>query len=86
MIDDKRHANIKAALRLKHLTLSDVARSLDVSPGTVSIVCRGFRRSRRIESAIATALGFTPEELWPERYRRPNALPRIKKEIAMPHG
>lgn len=86
MIDDKRHASIKSALRLKHLTLSDIARSLDVSPGTVSIVSRGFRRSRRIESAIATALGFTPEELWPDRYGRPNALSRREKEIAMPHG
>lgn len=86
MIDDKRHASIKSALRLKHLTLSDIARSLDVSPGTVSIVSRGFRRSRRIELAIATALGFKPEELWPDRYGRPNVLSRREKEIAMPHG
>jgi lambda repressor-like predicted transcriptional regulator len=84
MIDDKRHANIKSALRLKHLTLSDIARSLDVTPGTVSIVSRGFRRSRRIESAIATALGFTPEELWPDRYGRPRGRRRQDKEVVMP--
>ena len=69
MIDDKRHAQIKSALALKGLTLSSVARALGVAPGTVSIVSRGFRRSRRIESALATAVGSTPEKVWPERYQ-----------------
>jgi Ner family transcriptional regulator len=83
MIDDKRHASIKSALRLKHLTLSDIARSLGVTPSTVSIVSRGFRRSRRIEAAIASALGFTPEELWPERYRPLARRSNARKEVVM---
>lgn len=66
-IDDKRHAKIKGALGLKGLTLSDIARQLDVTPSTVSIVSRGFRRSTRIERAIADALGLNFSELWPER-------------------
>lgn len=83
-IDDKRHESIKSALRLKRLTLSDIARSLNVSPGTVSIVSRGFRRSRRIEGAIATALGFAPEDLWPDRYE---AVRRHSgKDLPMPSG
>jgi len=68
MIDDRQHARIKGALALRGLTLSSIARDLGVAPGTVSIVSRGFRRSRRIESAIAMALGCSPAELWPERY------------------
>lgn len=86
MIDEKRHANIKSALRLKKLTLSDIARSLEVSPGTVSIVSRGFRRSKRIEHAIAAALGFSAEELWPDRYSRSNTQRLPDKEVAMPHS
>lgn len=68
MINDRQHARIKGALALKGLTLSSIARDLKVAPGTVSIVSRGFRRSRRIESAIAIALGCAPSDLWPERY------------------
>ncbi|MGC5799008.1 helix-turn-helix domain-containing protein [Sphingomonas sp. NFX23] len=69
MIDEKRHARIKAALQLKGSSLSAVARDLNVTATTVSTVSRGFRRSRRIESRIATELGCKPEDLWPERYK-----------------
>ncbi|WP_420709766.1 helix-turn-helix domain-containing protein [Brevundimonas sp. SL130] len=69
MVDDKRHAKIKNALNLKGMSLSDIARSLDVSPSSVSIVSRGFRRSKRIEQAIADALGQAPQTVWPDRYR-----------------
>ncbi|RZJ19393.1 MAG: hypothetical protein EON91_01525 [Brevundimonas sp.] len=79
MIDDKRHARIKSALGLKGLTLSDIARSLDVTPSTVSIVSRGHRRSRRIEQAIADALGSSPAQIWPNRYQT-----GASKEASMP--
>lgn len=69
MIDDKQHARIKSALALRGLTLSSLARELEVAPTTVSIVSRGFRRSRRIERAIAEAVGCSPAELWPLRYQ-----------------
>lgn len=81
MIDDKRHARIKSALSLKRISLSDIARSLAVTPSTVSIVSRGFRRSRRVEQAIADALGQRPEEIWPDRYRR---AANRREEVAMP--
>ncbi len=68
MVDDRKHARIKSALSLRGATLSSIARDLGVAPGTVSIVCRGFRRSRRIERAIADVLNCTPAELWPARY------------------
>lgn len=72
MVDDKQHARIKAALSLRGRSLSDVARELDVAPTTVSIVSRGFRRSRRIEAAIAGELGLLPAQIWPDRYREDN--------------
>lgn len=68
MIDDKRHARIKAALELNGSSLSDIARDLAVAPTTISIVSRGFRRSRRIEAAIAAKIGMTTVALWPDRY------------------
>jgi lambda repressor-like predicted transcriptional regulator len=71
MIDEKQHDRIKCALALQGATLSSIARDLGVAPGTVSIVSRGFRRSRRIEKAIADALGSTPATLWPDRYSEP---------------
>ena len=68
MIDDKLHARIKGALALRGQNLSTIARDLGVAPTTVSIVSRGFRRSRRIEQAIAEAIGCPPARLWPDRY------------------
>nr|WP_294810195.1 helix-turn-helix domain-containing protein [uncultured Sphingomonas sp.] len=68
MVDEKRHAWIKGALALRGATLSSIAREINVAPGTVSIVSRGYRRSRRIEKAIADALDLAPAELWPSRY------------------
>ncbi len=72
MLDDKLHARIKGALVLKGLNLSSIARDLGVTPSSVSIVSRGFRRSRRIEQAIADALGCNPADLWPLRYECPS--------------
>lgn len=68
MRDEKQHLRIKGALALRGATLSSIARDLGVTPSTVSIVSRGYRRSRRIEYAIAEALNCTVNELWPQRY------------------
>lgn len=68
MVEDKTHERIKSALALHHSSLSSIARDLGVAPGTVSIVSRGYRRSRRIEKAIADALSTSPAALWPARY------------------
>ncbi len=55
-------------LRLAGTSLADVSRELEVSPTTVTSVSQGYRRSRRIESAIASKLGVLPQQLWPDRY------------------
>jgi Ner family transcriptional regulator len=64
----RRHERIKMRLRLKGSSLAQIARELGVTPTTVTIVSQGFRRSRRIEMAIATHLDVAPAQLWPERY------------------
>lgn len=60
--------DIKAALRKKGYTLTAIASSLSVQPSAISHVLHK-RRSRRIEKAIAKALGTRPNLLWPERYQ-----------------
>lgn len=55
-------------LRLAGTSLSEVARELGVAPTTVTSVSQGYRRSRRIEAAIAAKLGQLPEVLWLDRY------------------
>ncbi len=56
------------ALRVAGSSLAQVARELDVLTTTVASVCRGSKRSRRIEARIAEILSTTPDLLWPDRY------------------
>lgn len=62
------HEHIKWALGVRGSSISDVARSLDVSPTSVSLVSKGRSRSKRIEEALAKEAGFTPAQLWPSHY------------------
>lgn len=62
-----KHETLKCALRLRKTSLADVARSLDVSAGSVTAVSQGHRRSRRIEAALAEAIGTTADELFSDR-------------------
>lgn len=70
MVDDRNHQWIKLALKKRGLSMSEIARRLDVQPTTVCMVSRGVGRSRRIEYAIAEAIGFAPDQVWPDRYPR----------------
>lgn len=71
----KRHERIKMELRLAGSSLSQIARELGVQASTVASVSRGNCRSRRIEAAISSKLGVTPERLWPDRTLARPALP-----------
>lgn len=62
-----KHDAIKGALRLRGTCLADVAKALNVRSTTITVVSKGYRRSQRIETALAAALGMTHEQLWPER-------------------
>ena len=61
---------IKALLVARGIKISDIARELNVSVPTVSLVISGRDNSRRIKAAVAEKLGFSPEELWPEKQRQ----------------
>lgn len=62
------HERIKMRLRLAGSSLSEISRELGVRPTTVTSVSQGYRRSRRIELAIASKLGMSAEAVWPDRY------------------
>ncbi len=59
--------DIKAALRKQGWTLTRIAKELNVGPSAVSHTLIR-QRSRRIEQMIASKLGLSPHEIWPQRY------------------
>lgn len=77
----RQHEQIKMRLRLRGSSLAQIARELAVARTSVTAVCQGGHRSRRIEAAIAAKLGVTPEQLWPSRYR---AAPAEESIAALP--
>lgn len=68
MVNEETHLQIKEALHTRGLSFGGIARDQGVAKATISIVSRGYRRSRRLEKAIADALNVEPAQLWPERY------------------
>lgn len=63
------HERIKAEVRIRGSSLTQIARSLCITPSAVSATIRyRNRRSRRVEEAVAEVLGRTPAEIWPDRY------------------
>jgi lambda repressor-like predicted transcriptional regulator len=68
--EKQRHVHIRHALYLKGITLADIARSLNISQGSVSQVSVGRSRSKRVEKALASALNTTTEQLFPDRYSK----------------
>lgn len=61
------HELIKYQLRSKGKSCAQIARALNITDGGVSLVLKGAR-SRRVEKAIADALGEPVEFVFPERY------------------
>jgi len=66
--DNRNHQWIKLALRKRGSSLALIAKQQGVSLSTVCMVSRGSGRSRRVEAAIADAIGFPPAQIWPDRY------------------
>lgn len=67
-VPDARHEQIKFALKMQNILLSDIAKELGVTRALVSGALLGRFRSRRVEAAIACHLGREPKDIWPERY------------------
>jgi Ner family transcriptional regulator len=59
------HLERKAKLILSGRNQLEIAEELDVAPQHVSEVIRGDRRSRRVEQAIADAIGMPVGEVFP---------------------
>lgn len=67
-IDLEQHEFLKFQLRLVGSSMAKIARSLGISQSSVTVVSQGYRRSDRVQRAIADQLGATPQELFPDRY------------------
>lgn len=65
---------IKAALRVRNISQSGLARDLDYTPQHIFLTIKDPTRSFPVACHIAKALGKKPEEVWPEIYR-PNQAP-----------
>ncbi len=57
---------IQAALKLRGIRQTDIAKTCGVSASVIHDVIFGNRRSRRVEMQIAAETGFQLAELWPE--------------------
>ncbi|MFQ5779148.1 MAG: transcriptional regulator [Nitrospiria bacterium] len=57
----------RIAMLRRGITQARIARELGVSGATVSLVVGGRMKSRRVEEAIADALGISRAVLWPDR-------------------
>ena len=66
-------ADIKAGLEKRGMRISVLARHLNLDISTVSHVLKGRQRSRRVEMAIAEALGLPLEKVFPNRYKGTDA-------------
>ena len=62
-----RHEHLKMQLRLRGTSMSKIAAEIGVYPASVTTVSQGLRRSKRIELALADAVGTTVQKLFPER-------------------
>lgn len=61
-------AEIQAALKIRGINQSEIARYAGVSRNTVSSVVNGRSRSQQIEQRISELLGIPVEDLWPHWY------------------
>lgn len=67
-VDLPRHEDVKRRLRQAGSSLTEIAQRLGVLQSTVTVVSQGYRKSHRIQDAIASQLGMTPQQLFPDRY------------------
>lgn len=67
-VDLAHHEDVKQRLRLSGSSFTQIAHRLGVLQSTVTVVSQGYRRSHRIQDAIAQQLGTTPQQLFPDRY------------------
>ncbi|EEE0771893.1 transcriptional regulator [Salmonella enterica] len=69
MQPDWHPADIVAGLKKKGTSLAAVSRKAGLASSTLANTLN--RHWPKGESLIAEALGVTPEQIWPSRYRKP---------------
>lgn len=67
-------------------SISLIAESIGVSVATVIVVSQGYRKSARVQAAIAKALNRRPEEIWPDRYEPEQAFDTRTKNFELRHS
>jgi transcriptional regulator with XRE-family HTH domain len=60
----KMSQEVKARMVRKKISQALIANKLELTPGTVSAVVNGKRKSKRVQEAIAEELGVKYETLW----------------------
>ena len=64
---------IKGLLMMKGITVTDIAKTMDVSLTYVSLVINGKKNSQKVQKFIAKFLGLTYSELWEKKNRAPKS-------------
>ncbi len=77
-VDLEKHDAIRRSLRAREVNLCDIAAATGCTPSMVTMVCQGHRRSLVIESAIASKLDKSPDEIWPERYLTTTDIEKVQ--------
>lgn len=78
VVADWHPADIKAELNKKGLTLRALSVANNMHPDSLKNALRtSYPRGERI---IAAALGYQPEEIWPERYAKRSFLALVPNE------
>lgn len=80
-MSDMHPEDIKAELRKRGYTLTEVARRAGVTKQTIAMSLRG-RVSARAETAVAECLGRDARAIWPSRYRSDGARIHLKRVAA----
>lgn len=62
-------SDVKAEMEKKRITQRQIADELGVCQQAVSLVLHGRTSSMRIARRIAKAVGKSPAEIWPGKYR-----------------
>lgn len=68
---------IKAAIRMRGVTLSELAARIGVTPAAIGMAIRA-RSSERIENEIAAFLELPAQEIWPDRYDKRGKRTRFR--------
>lgn len=84
--DLAKHQRLKAELMANGYSISLIAESIGVSVATVIVVSQGYRKSARVQAAIAKALNRRPEEIWPDRYEPEQAFDTRTKNFELRHS